>query len=113
MFGSLPRSFCALLARGRGGSRAAFTIAAFDGFGVGVVSIQWLIWKSALPSPPRFGRQENSAGVLEGYGVSWMVSKAGWYQGTPRASFSAKTTTRWSESIISPQGRPRRPHRAR
>ena len=37
-------------------------MAAFVGFGIGVVSIQWLIWKSEPPVPPRLATQVNSVG---------------------------------------------------
>ena len=62
MFGSLPRSCWHARARS---SRAAcaFTIAAFDGFGAGSVSIQWLIWNSEPDVPPRFALHENSPGA--------------------------------------------------
>ncbi len=76
-------------------------MAAFDGLGAGVVSIQWLIWKRGGVVPPRFGLQLKSWTVWNVYGVSWMVSKAGWYHGTPGPSFSPNTTRRRLESIIS------------
>ena len=62
MFGSFPRSFWHWVARARRKSWA-LTMAAFDGFGAGVVSIQWLIWKRGAVVPPRFGRHESSSGV--------------------------------------------------
>ncbi len=55
-----------------------FTIAAFDGFGAGEVSIQWLIRKTAAEAGPRFGSQlavslsgsVSCAGFLNENGVS-------------------------------------------
>jgi hypothetical protein len=52
MFGSRPRSCSHLRARASRKS-CALTMSAFDGFGAGSVSIQWLIWKSDPALPPR------------------------------------------------------------
>ena len=54
-------------------------MAAFDGFGAGEVSIQWLIRNSGAVSGPRLGLQLarrffgslSSFGSLNEYGVSW------------------------------------------
>jgi len=63
MFGSLARSCWQRRARSSRKS-CAFTIAAFDGFGAGSVSIQWLTWNSGPLLPPRLGWQENSGGAM-------------------------------------------------
>src|SRR4029453_9972099 len=60
MFGSRPRSCWHLLARASRKSWA-LTMRAFDGFGAGSVSIQWLIWKSDPAVPPRFAAHEKAS----------------------------------------------------
>ena len=70
------------------------TTAAFDGRGVGGVSIQWLIWNSEPVVPPRLARQESCDGWWKRYGVSWIESNAGYIQSTPGLPDSRNVTTR-------------------
>ena len=60
------------------------TTSALVGLGPGVVSSQWLIWKSEPAVPPRLHLHETSSCVLKLHGVSWEVAKAG-----------SASTTRW------------------
>src|SRR5262245_29209035 len=100
MFGRWPRSRAQRSARSSRKSYA-FTTAAFDGRGVGGVSIQWLIWNSEPAVPPRFGRHDSSDGRRARYGVSWIEANAGYIQSTPDRPDSRNVTTRWRDAAIS------------